>query len=56
MSKPMATTQSKVLEDGKSEDDPEVVRQRLSQRVIELREAVVVGPRKIKLKWEVGFI
>ena len=30
-----------------------VVRQRLSQRVIEIIEAVVIGPRKVKLRWEV---
>ena len=30
-----------------------VVRQRLSQRIIEIIEAVVIGPRKVKLRWEV---
>ena len=32
-----------------------VVRQRLSQRIIELIEAVVIGSRKVKLQWEVRF-
>ena len=31
-----------------------VVRQRLSQRIIELKEAVVIGSRKVKLRWEVS--
>ena len=31
-----------------------VVRQRLSQRIIEIIEAVVIGSRKVKLRWEVG--
>ena len=30
-----------------------IARQRLSQRIIELREAVVTGSRKVKLQWEV---
>ena len=32
-----------------------VVRQRLSQRIVELKDAVVLGSRRVKLQWEVIF-
>ena len=37
-------------------DSPASVRQKMSQRIVELIEAVVVSPTKIRIKWEVSQI
>ena len=48
MSKPMMTE----VNPGK-EPDLRTIRLKLAQRIIELKEASVVGSRKVKLQWEV---
>lgn len=55
MSKAMKTlaTTSNGLE---ATGDVETVRERLAQRVIDLKEALVLGSRKVKLRWEVSLI
>ena len=62
MSKPMKTSAT-FTEDGGSglhglpsstEPDLATVRLRLSQRIVELKEALVAGSRKVKLLWEVN--
>ena len=35
------------------EPDMRTVRIKLAQRIVELKEALVVGSRKVKLQWEV---
>ena len=35
------------------EPDLRTVRIKLAQRIVELKEALVVGSRKVKLQWEV---
>ena len=61
VSKAMKTT-TKVGPDGGKDDlasnkgfdkNPSFIRLRLSQRVLELQEAVAVTSRKVKLQWEV---
>lgn len=56
MSKPMSTESRP----GGKEPDLRTVRSKLSaQRIVELKEALVVGSRKVKLQWEVrlrGFL
>ncbi len=61
MSKPMTTTASNgddllLLTDANGDliTDPRVARSRLEARTLELKEAVVVGSRKVKLLWEVS--
>lgn len=52
LSKPMMT-EPKPAKDGEDfVSDPRTVRLRLTQRILELKEAVVVGSRKVKLLWE----
>lgn len=50
LSRPMMTQSSP---SGK-EPDLRTVRLKLSQRIVELKEALVVGSRKVKLQWEVS--
>ena len=51
MSKPMTTEYKPGVE-----PDLKTVRVKLTQRIVELKEALVVGSRKVKLQWEVtGF-
>jgi hypothetical protein len=38
------------------EKNPAFVRLRLSQRVLELQEAVAVTSKKVKLQWEVRYL
>ena len=65
MSKPMKTSAGTTFtEDGSlsslggmpssTEPDLATVRLRLSQRIVELKEALVAGSRKVKLLWEVN--
>lgn len=51
LSKPMKTLADRETEEGST--DPRIVRQKLAKRVMELKEAKVVGARKVKLEWEV---
>ena len=48
MSKPMMTEASP-----DKEPDLRTVRLKLTQRMVQLQEALVVGSRKVKLSWEV---
>ena len=48
MSKPMMTEANPG-----QEPDLRTVRIKLAQRIVELKEALVVGSRKVKLQWEV---
>ena len=56
LSKPMTTL---TITDGDGSSDevidtsPEAVRLRMTQRLVDLKEVVVVSPTKIKIKWEV---
>ena len=52
MSKPMKTEAGTVS--NTKEPDLASVRLRLSQRIVELKEALVAGSRKVKLLWEVS--
>ena len=60
MSKPMKTSGSGSLSNlggllpSSTEPDLATVRLRLSQRIVELKEALVAGSRKVKLLWEVN--
>ena len=58
VSKLMATLDSKHLLDSEDFDtkDKRLLRQKFGQRMVELVVAEAIGPKKIRLKWEVRFL